>query len=75
MMWILMTPPLGNDGNDGNHDDDDDDYFGDDANLGVWASSSFMRASIPTWLSSPPPSPAARPASEDTIYDNEDEDD
>ena len=45
---------------------DDDDYFGDDddANLGVWALSSFMRASIPTWLSSPSPPPAARPASE-----------
>ena len=67
--YIWYDDGIVNDDIDDFDDDnnDDIDYSGDDddANLGVWASSSFMRASIPTWLSSPPPPPAARPASED----------
>ena len=70
IFWKVVTHSS-DDIDDFDDDNDDDiDYFGDDddANLGVWASSSFMRASIPTWLSSPPP-PSARPASENTSYD------
>ena len=76
IFWKVVTHSS-DDIDDFDDDNDDDiDYFGDDddANLGVWASSSFMRASIPTWLSSSPTVPAARPASENTSYDNDDED-